>query len=66
LGNFSAKLRASDPLIQNEGVGEAVALGSAVVPELIALLDVPDDDTRAHVMFALSEIADGRARAAFR
>jgi len=65
-GPVSAKLKAGDPLVQNEGVREAIALGAAAVPELVALLDLPDDDTRAQAMFALSEIADGRARTAFR
>jgi HEAT repeat protein len=46
-------------------VSEAVSLGSAAVPELIKLLGLPDGDTRAQAMFALSEIADARARTAF-
>jgi HEAT repeat protein len=62
----SAKLRASDPHVQNEGVSESIALGGAAVPELIALLDLSDDDARGQAMFALSEIADARARNVFR
>ncbi len=66
LGTALVKLRAGDPLVQNEGVSEAVALGGAAVPGLMAVLDEPGDDTRAQAMFALSEIADARARDVFR
>lgn len=66
VGIASAKLQDACRLVQNEGVTEAIALGPAAVPELVALLEKPDDETKAQAMFALSEIADARARTAFR
>ena len=60
-----AAINSDDVLTQNEGVAAAIAIGAAAVPELLRLLE-RGGMQRMQAMYALSEIGDARAAAAFR
>jgi HEAT repeat protein len=66
LATVLARLASDDPLVQNEGVAGAVALGAEAVPSLLPLLDDPQALRRSQVAYALSAIGDPRAIPAFR
>ncbi len=60
-----AAINSDDVLKQNEGVAAAIRIGAAAVPELLKVLE-HGGMQRMQAMYALAEIADARAAAAFR
>ena len=52
-----AKLRSPDPTVRNEGVDAALALGVAVIPALLPLLEADDDAVRAAAVYILAQLA---------
>lgn len=59
-----AALSSTDAATRNAGVEQALALGAAAVPALLQLL-VDEPAARAPAMYALAQLADARAQAAF-
>ncbi|MGH9497263.1 MAG: HEAT repeat domain-containing protein [Candidatus Sulfotelmatobacter sp.] len=60
-----AAINSDDVLTQNEGVESVIQIGAAAVPELLRVLE-GGGMQRMQAMYALSEIGDTRAAAAFR
>jgi len=58
-------LSSEDVLTQNEGVAAVIRIGATAVPQLLRLLE-KEEANRAQVVYALSQIGDGRAAQKFK